>query len=69
MAPNDPTPAPTPASAIPASVPYTVTISEDERQVLLMALGALLQSVERGEHLVSTIQSLLDRIQRAPVQA
>lgn len=65
MAPNDPTP----ASAIPASAPYTVTISEDERQVLLMALGALLQSVERGEHLISTIQTLLDRIERAPMQA
>lgn len=69
MASNDFTLNPPPDSTPPVNGAYTMSITEDERQVLLMALGALLQSVERGEHLVPIIQTLLDRIQHASAQA
>ncbi len=42
-----------------------LTFTEDERQILVMALGELLGSVRRGEHLIARIQRLLDRVQNA----
>ncbi len=41
---------------------YTLTFSATERQVLQMALGELLQSVQREERLTPTIQALLERL-------
>ena len=43
-----------------------VTINAEEQQVLLMALGELLDSVERSEHLTPTIRALIERIRLAP---
>ena len=40
----------------------TLMVSGNEREVLLLALGELLQSVSRDEHLTPTIQLLLERV-------
>lgn len=53
-------PAPTPTGG-----PYTLTLNADELQILQLALGELLGSARRGEHLVPTIQSLLARLSSA----
>jgi|GEM_PF-2832737 hypothetical protein len=44
---------------------YTVSYTADEQQVLLMALGELLHSVRRDEHLVPTIESLIERVRNS----
>ena len=41
---------------------YTLTLDAAERQLLQMALGELLQTVSREEHLVPRIRKLLDRV-------
>jgi hypothetical protein len=41
--------------------PITLTCTKEECQVLLMALGELLGSVQREEHLVPTIRTLIKR--------
>ncbi|HKV85753.1 MAG TPA: hypothetical protein VJN88_14460 [Ktedonobacterales bacterium] len=41
---------------------YTLTLDAAERQLLQMALGELLQTVAREEHLVPRIRTLLDRV-------
>lgn len=66
---NDHTPAPLPETPLPTYGAYTITINEGERQVFVLALGELLQSTERGEHLDPTIRSLLDRLQHAATGA
>lgn len=66
---NDHTPTPLPETPLPTYGAYTITINEGERQVLVLALGELLHSTERGEHLDPTIRSLLDRLQRAATNA
>ncbi len=43
-------------------VELTLRLSGDEREVLLLALGELLQSVSRDEHLTPTVQRLLERL-------
>lgn len=65
MPPNDEPLTPASDNPMPIGRVYDITINENEGQVLLMALGELLQSVERTEHLTPTIQALIDRIQRA----
>jgi hypothetical protein len=45
--------------------PITVSFTKDECQVLLMALGELLGSVQRQEHLVPTIDTLTKRLKDA----
>ncbi len=47
---------------------FTLTIDGQERQLLLMALGELLSSVTREEHLTPAIQELLARVQAAPAE-
>lgn len=69
MALNDNIPTPLPDAPLPTTGAYTITVNEGERQVLIMALGELLQSTERGEHLIPTIQSLLARLQRTTTDA
>jgi|GEM_PF-6908792 len=46
---------------------HTFTVTEAEREVLVLALGELLQSTRRGEHLVPVIQALLRRLGSASV--
>lgn len=64
MALNDYSPIPLPDTPLPTTGAFTITVNEGERQVLVMALGELLNSTRRGEHLDPTIQALLDRLQR-----
>ena len=47
--------------------PITLTCTKEECQVLLMALGELLGSVQREEHLVPTIRTLTKRVKDAQV--
>lgn len=42
--------------------PYTLTLTADELQVIQLALGELLGSVRRGEHLIPIIESLQQRL-------
>jgi hypothetical protein len=53
----------------PAEKTYRLTLDGRERQLLLMALGELLGSVTRSEHLTPAIQGLIARVQSAPVSA
>jgi hypothetical protein len=46
----------------PTGGTYTLTLDAAERQLLQMALGELLQTVAREEHLVPRIRSLLGRV-------
>ena len=64
MALDDHSPVPLPDTPLPTTGAFTITINEGERQVLVIALGELLHSTRRDEHLDPTIQSLLDRLQR-----
>lgn len=48
--------------APPISGRYTLTLDSTERQLLQMALGELMQTVSREEHLVPRIRALQDRI-------
>lgn len=43
---------------------HALTLDAAERQLLQIALGELLQTVSRDEHLVPHIQSLLERVNR-----
>jgi hypothetical protein len=52
-----------------AGEPMVLRLTADERQVVQLALGELLQSTRRGEHLVPVIQSLLARIQSGETPA
>lgn len=61
---NDYTPVPMPDTPLPTTGAYTITVNEGERQVLALALGELLLSTERREHLIPPIRSLLERVQR-----
>lgn len=47
---------------VPVGGPHTLTVTAEEIQVLQMALGELLGSVRRDEHLIPIIQSLLARL-------
>ena len=54
-------------TAIPASQGsvgqnYTLSLNANELQVIQMALGELLQTVRRDEHLIPTIERLLQRL-------
>jgi hypothetical protein len=40
-------------------------LTEDEREVLELALGELLSSARRDEHLIPTVQGLLDNVRAA----
>ncbi|HLZ22390.1 MAG TPA: hypothetical protein VKQ30_09730 [Ktedonobacterales bacterium] len=62
MARHRRTPTPLPDTPLPTYGAYSFTVNEGERQVLVLALGELLQSIERSEHLLPTVQSLLDRL-------
>lgn len=46
----------------PRGGPYTLSVTADELQVLQLALGELLSSARRGEHLIPAIQSLQARL-------
>jgi hypothetical protein len=48
---------------------YTLTFNGQERQIFLMALGELLGSVTRSEHLTPAIQALITRVESAPATA
>jgi hypothetical protein len=48
---------------------YTLTFDGLERQLLLMALGELLGSVRRSEHLTPAIQALIARVESTPATA
>jgi hypothetical protein len=48
---------------------YTLTFDGQERQLFLMALGELLGSVRRSEHLTPAIQALIARVESAPATA
>ena len=41
---------------------YSLTLNEDEREVVTLALQELLSTVEREEHLSKTVEALLARI-------
>ena len=41
---------------------YALTLNEDEREVVTLALQELLSTVEREEHLIKTVEALLARI-------
>jgi hypothetical protein len=49
----------------PANGIFTLTFDAQQRQLLLMALGELLSSVTREEHLTPALQELLARVQAA----
>jgi hypothetical protein len=49
----------------PAGERYQFTFTSAERDVITLALGELLQSVRRDEHLIPTIQSLIERMKSA----
>jgi hypothetical protein len=48
---------------------FTLTFDGLERLLLLMALGELLGSVRRSEHLTPAIQALTARVESAPAAA
>lgn len=48
--------------APPAGGRYTLALDGAERQLLQMALGELMQTVSREEHLVPRIRALQDRL-------
>lgn len=54
------------SSTTPADAERTITLtlSENEREIVALALGELLSSVRRDEHLVPAVQRLLARVQR-----
>jgi hypothetical protein len=41
---------------------YALTLNEDEREVVTLALQELLSTTEREEHLMKTVEALLARI-------
>jgi len=41
---------------------YALTLNEDEREVVTLALQELLSTTEREEHLIKTVEALLARI-------
>jgi len=41
---------------------YSLTLNENEREVVTLALQELLSTVEREEHLSKTVEALLARI-------
>ena len=41
---------------------YSLTLDSAERQLLQMALGELMQTVSREEHLIPRIRALQDRV-------
>jgi hypothetical protein len=41
---------------------YDLTLNENEREVVTLALQELLGTVDREEHLIGTIQALLARL-------
>lgn len=50
------------AAPVPTGGPYSLTVTAEELQVIQLALGELLGSVRRGEHLILTIESLQARL-------
>lgn len=49
----------------PAEGTYTLTFSEQGQQIVLMALGGLLGSVKREEHLTPAIEEMIAQMQSA----
>lgn len=47
---------------VPTGGPYTLTVSAVELEVIQIALGELLGSARRGEHLIALIESLQQRL-------
>ena len=41
---------------------YSLTLNQNEREVVTLALQELLSTVEREEHLIKTVEALLARI-------
>ena len=41
---------------------YSLTLNENEREVVTLALQELLSTTEREEHLMKTVEALLARI-------
>jgi hypothetical protein len=41
---------------------YSLTLNENEREVVTRALQELLSTTEREEHLIKTVEALLERI-------
>ncbi|HEY7021788.1 MAG TPA: hypothetical protein VH349_11775 [Ktedonobacterales bacterium] len=41
---------------------YSLTLNENEREVVTLALQELLSTTEREEHLIKTVEALLARI-------
>lgn len=48
---------------------FTLSVNENEREVVLLALQELLNSVRRDEHLTPVLQTLIARVQRAAPSA
>ena len=46
----------------PHGGPFTLIVSAEELQVIELALGELLSSARRGEHLIATIKTLQARL-------
>lgn len=46
----------------PAGGRFTLTLDSAERQLVQMALGELMQTVSREEHLIPRIRALQDRV-------
>jgi hypothetical protein len=41
---------------------YSLTLNQNERELVTLALQELLSTVEREEHLIKTVEALLARI-------
>jgi hypothetical protein len=41
---------------------YSLTLNENEREIVTLALQELLSTTEREEHLIETVEALLARI-------
>jgi hypothetical protein len=62
---DDTTQKPTPTTPPEAGQAVTLAFSGAERELLVLALGELLSSARRDEHLIPAIQALLARLQSA----
>lgn len=51
-----------PDDAAPAGGQFMLTLDAAERQLVQMALGELMQTVSREEHLIPRIRALQDRV-------
>jgi hypothetical protein len=41
---------------------YSLTLTENEREIVTLALQELLSTIEREEHLIKSVEALLARI-------